>query len=68
MVDQADGQVCFASALATSASWRARTRYGAHAALGRGPLDRDLFPAWYVGRNNPLKLGFRVCYAARQDS
>ncbi|MEG0043203.1 MAG: SUMF1/EgtB/PvdO family nonheme iron enzyme [Massilia sp.] len=37
-------------------------------ALGRGPLERELFPAWYVGRNNHLKVGFRVCYAARQDS
>lgn len=36
-------------------------------ALGRGPLERDLFEAWYVGRNNHLKVGFRVCYVASVD-
>jgi hypothetical protein len=37
-------------------------------ALGRGPLERELFEAWYVGRNNHLKIGFRVCYVATHDS
>jgi len=37
-------------------------------ALGRGPLERELFEAWYVGRNNHLKVGFRVCYVASPDS
>lgn len=37
-------------------------------ALGRGPLEREFFEAWYVGRNNHLKVGFRVCYVANPDS
>lgn len=36
-------------------------------ALGRGPLETELFEAWYVGRNNHLKVGFRVCYVANHD-
>lgn len=36
-------------------------------ALGRGSLETELFEAWYVGRNNHLKVGFRVCYVADRD-
>ncbi|MDO9051596.1 MAG: SUMF1/EgtB/PvdO family nonheme iron enzyme [Methylotenera sp.] len=37
-------------------------------ALGRGPLERELFEASYVGKNNHLKVGFRVCYLAELNS
>lgn len=37
-------------------------------ALGRGPLERELFKATYVGKNNHLKVGFRVCYLAELNS
>ena len=37
-------------------------------ALGRGPLEREFFDAWYVGKNNHLKVGFRVCYVADLSS
>lgn len=37
-------------------------------ALGRGPLEREFFEAWYIGKNNHLKVGFRVCYVAELSS
>jgi hypothetical protein len=37
-------------------------------ALGRGPLETELFEAWYVGKNNHLKVGFRICYVADLNS
>jgi hypothetical protein len=37
-------------------------------ALGRGPLEREFFEAWYIGKNNHLKVGFRVCYVADLSS
>jgi len=36
--------------------------------LGLGPLERELFEATYVGKNNHLKVGFRVCYLAELNS
>lgn len=37
-------------------------------ALEHGPLEREFFEASYVGRNNHLKVGFRVCYVAHPDN
>jgi hypothetical protein len=37
-------------------------------ALGRGPLERELFEASYVGKRKHLKVGFRVCYLAELNS
>lgn len=37
-------------------------------ALGRGPLECDLFSASLTGKYKNLKVGFRLCYVAERNS